>query len=162
MNELERLLVACIEHDEQRQGVRVRPGSLAVVADWVEEHGAGGEAGAEVADSVRLAVESNLESILLSQDHTACLGADPQGNDVLVVLRSRGRGKNRVSRIDLPGEAPVCAGIFPFPTGQEDPEAVIAPAATMARWHAVVALLGYSPMRLLACCAAEATSTPTT
>lgn len=161
MNELERLLVACVEHDEDKRGLRINPDSLSVVADWVEENSPD-----SVADDVRLVVESYLESIVTTPpNHTACLADndedDPAKRRTLYLdLTRKGRGRNRtvvLSLWEMEGHTRLnlWSGVAPFFAEGDRQEEAITPHIRMARWHAVVHILGYSPLLLLACCAAE-------
>lgn len=158
MTELERLLVACLEHDENKRGLRAKPEALGVVADWVEEHRS-----AEHSERVRRAVECGLEGIF-STTRTARVAEGYSGRDVLMLsLERKGRGRNRFVRLKL-GDYDLDAGTGAvlwegdalFVTEQSAQALVLAPSILMARWHAVAFLLGYSPLMLLACCATDA------
>jgi hypothetical protein len=158
MTELERLLVACLEHDQGKKGLRVNPDALGVVADWAEEHATPAQA-----EHVGLAVKSGLEGIL-ADDGLACIAEGHSGHDRLMLsLTRKGRGRRRFVRLalweydpDAGTKADLWEGGAPFAADTDEQHAALTPSVRMARWHAVVHLLGYSPLMLLACCATEA------
>ncbi len=146
MTQLERLLVACMRWDAGVPDADMA--GLAVAADWLEEQGDARAAQVREALAYRMPAHNPAASgprpSPIRGVHIAPMKS-PRASFRWRIWSALGDGAEEIATLEC---------------GKDEGPAGHARAERLARWYAACHVLGYPPLRLLACCASGAVTHP--